>query len=322
MEEGWIKNSSGQCSIFAKACTGSYKIIEEDSKYQEISLLVSEAQYVIMLQETMKANEERHKNSCTALKTANDFVCGFSVISCGGNKLDSTCALEDSNLLTLDVIRDLFIQGVEEGLPDEDDAVSRLLFETGSKVMTGGNNMKMMFLFLKNIGWDRSPPFSGLKIKIHRIRSILCNQDRQSKTSLQMNLRLQQTIFGDKNLPSINLQMKNEEVEKAKLRAEEQASDEKKPGVAPDSMKKRPLSELNPYRASLLAQANKACKAIQSASKIRRTGKMEDTCIGYSSPEGKKTKIEYKYQSPKKEDLDTFSISSTLSGNGFSRGLP
>ena len=295
------------------------EIIEEDSKRQEI-LLVSEAQYVLTLQETMKANEERRKNSRTALETARDFVCGFSVIGCGGNELDSTCALEDSNLLTLDAVRDLFIQGVEEGLPDEKDAVSRL-FETGSKLMTGGN-MKMMFRFLKNIGWDRSPSFSGPKIKISRIRSTLSNQDRQSETYLQMNLRLQQTIFGDKNLPSINLQMKNEEVEEAKLRAEEQASDEKKPGAAPDSTKKRPLSELNPYRAGLVAQANKACEAMQSASKRRRTGKTEDTCIGYSSPEGKKTKIEYKYQTPKKEDLDTFSISSTLSGTGFSRGYP
>ena len=121
--------------------------------------------------------------------------------------------------------RDLIIQGVKEGLPEEEDAVSRL-FETGSKIMTGGN-MKMMFRFLKNIGWDRSPSFSGPKIKICRIRSTLSNQDRQSETSLQMNLRLQQTIFGDNNLPSINLQMKNEEVEEAKLRAEEQASDEK-----------------------------------------------------------------------------------------------
>ena len=156
------------------------EIIEEDPKRQEI-LLVSEAQYVLTLQETMKANEERRKNSRTALETARDFVCGFSVIGCGGNELDSTCALEDSNLLTLDAVRDLFIQGVEEGLPDEKDAVSRL-FETGSKLMTGGN-MKMMFRFLKNIGWDRSPSFSGPKIKIHRIRSTLSNQDRQSEPS-------------------------------------------------------------------------------------------------------------------------------------------
>ena len=87
------------------------EIIEEDPKRQEI-LLVSEAQYVLTLQETMKANEERRKNSRTALETARDFVCGFNVIGCGGNELDSTCALEDSNLLTLDAVRDLFIQGV------------------------------------------------------------------------------------------------------------------------------------------------------------------------------------------------------------------
>ena len=294
------------------------QIIEEDSKRQERSL-VSEAHHVLTLQETMKGNEERRKNSLTALETARDFVCGFSVIGCGGNELDSTCALEDPNLLTLDAVRDLFVQGVEEGLSDEKDAVSRL-FEAGSKIMTGGN-MKMMFRFLKNIGWDLSPSFSGPKIKICRIRSTLSNQDRQSETFLQMNLRLQQTIFGDNNLPSNNLQMKNEEVEEAKLRAEEQASDEKKPGAAPDSTRKRPLSEINPYTARLVAEANKACEAMQSASKRTRTGKTEDTCIGYSSPEGKKTKTEYKYQTPKKEDLDTFSISSTLSGTGFSRGL-
>ena len=87
------------------------EIIEEETKRQEI-LLVSEAQYVLTLQETMKANEERRKNSRTALETARDFVCGFNVIGCGGNELDSTCALEDSNLLTLDAVRDLFIQGV------------------------------------------------------------------------------------------------------------------------------------------------------------------------------------------------------------------
>ena len=61
------------------------EIIEEDSKRQEMSL-VSEARYVLTLQETMKANEERRKNSQTALETARDF-------GCGGNELDSTCAL-------------------------------------------------------------------------------------------------------------------------------------------------------------------------------------------------------------------------------------
>ena len=54
-------------------------------KRQEISL-VSEARYVLTLQETTKANEERRKNSQTALETARDF-------GCGGNELDSTCAL-------------------------------------------------------------------------------------------------------------------------------------------------------------------------------------------------------------------------------------
>ena len=141
----------------------------------------------------MKANEERRKNSLAALETAHDFVCGFSVIGCGGNELDSTCALEDSNLLTLDAFRNLFIQGVEEGLPDEEDDVSRL-FEKDAKLMTIGN-MKIMFCFLKNMCWDRSPSFSGPKIQINRIRSTLPNQDCVAETSLQMNLRLQQTIL-------------------------------------------------------------------------------------------------------------------------------
>ena len=69
-------------------------IIEEDSKHQDL-LLFSEAKYVLTLQETVKANEETRKNSLTALETARYLVCGFSVIGCRGNGLDSTCALED-----------------------------------------------------------------------------------------------------------------------------------------------------------------------------------------------------------------------------------
>ena len=95
---------------------------------------------------------------------------GFSVIGCGGNEHDSLCALEDPDLLTLDTVRNLFMKGVEEGLPDEDDALSRL-FERDSKLMNYFK-MKMMFRFFKNIGLDRSPSFSGPEIKIDRMNQI------------------------------------------------------------------------------------------------------------------------------------------------------
>ena len=82
-------------------------IIEEDLKRQDLSL-VSEAKHVLTLQDTVKANEETRKNSWTGLETARDFVYGFNVIGCGGNELDSACALEDSDLQTLDAVRNLF----------------------------------------------------------------------------------------------------------------------------------------------------------------------------------------------------------------------
>ena len=93
--------------------------------------------------------------------------------------------------------------------------------------------MKRMFHFFKNIGWDRSPSFTGPEIRVDRIRQTLQNEIRHTETHLQMKLRHMKTIFGDKNLPAISHQIKKEEAEEAKIRAEEQAIDEKKPPATP-----------------------------------------------------------------------------------------
>ena len=100
------------------------------------------------------------------------------------------------------------MEGVEEGLPDEADALSRL-FEKDSKLMIIPN-MKKLFRFLKNIGLDRSPSFSGPKIKINRISSTRNDSGRIIESFFRMNLRLQQTICNDESLPAINPTMKNE----------------------------------------------------------------------------------------------------------------
>ena len=125
------------------------------------------------------------------------------------------------------------MEGVEEGLPDEADALSRH-FEEDSKLMIIPN-MKKLFRFLKYIGLDRSPSFSGPKIKIHRISSTRWAHHRkffadESQTSADH-------ICGDESLPVINPSMKNElaaeEAEAAKTRAEKQADDEKKLAALP-----------------------------------------------------------------------------------------
>lgn len=90
LEEGYTANLKRESKNYREEIA----IIEEDSKHQDL-LLFSEAKYVLTLQETVKANEETRKNSLTALETARYLVCGFSVIGCRGNGLDSTCALED-----------------------------------------------------------------------------------------------------------------------------------------------------------------------------------------------------------------------------------
>ena len=103
LEEEYAENEERESKKYKEEMA----IIEEDLKRQDLSL-VSEAKHVLTLQETVKANEETRKNSWTGLETARDFVCGFNVIGCGGNELDSACALEDSDLLTLDAVRNLF----------------------------------------------------------------------------------------------------------------------------------------------------------------------------------------------------------------------
>ena len=103
LEEEYAENEERESKKYKEEMA----IIEEDLKRQDLSL-VSEAKHVLTLQETVKANEETRKNSWTGLETARDFVCGFNVIGCGGNELDSACALEDSDLQTLDAVRNLF----------------------------------------------------------------------------------------------------------------------------------------------------------------------------------------------------------------------
>ena len=89
--------------------------------------------------------------------------------------------------------------------------------------------MKRMFHFLKNIGFDytSSSSFTGPEIRVDRIRKTLQNEIRHTETYLQMKFRHMQTTFGEINLPVIRLQIKKEEAEEAKIRAEGQAIDKK-----------------------------------------------------------------------------------------------
>ena len=88
---------------------------------------MKDGKYITTQEDTVQANEEIRKSSLTILDIARDFVCAFNVIGCGGNEFDSACALEDSDLLILNALREsLFTQGVINGLPDELDAVSLL----------------------------------------------------------------------------------------------------------------------------------------------------------------------------------------------------
>ena len=78
------------------------------------------------------------------------------------------------------------------------------------------------------------------------------------------------------------------------------------------------LSEINPLAGNLLLKANTFC---HSATKKRRTEEA-DTDIGYRSPGGKKIG-KFVYKTPdEKGDHDASSISSTLSGTGFSKDYP
>ena len=70
----------------------------------------------------------------------------------------------------------MFNEGVAKGLPEELDALSRL-FDEESGLMTH-MNMKKIFRFFLNIGWDRSPSFPAeKKIRVDKIRSTVHNDE-------------------------------------------------------------------------------------------------------------------------------------------------
>ena len=97
------------------------------------------------------------------------------------------------------------------------------------------------------------------------------------------------------------------------LRAEEQENEGKRPAL-PNSTKKRSLSEISPYVGNLVAQADQVCDTVHSAKRGRTS--MERIV---SSPLVAKTN--FVFRTPNKDDsLDTHSISSRLSGTGFSKG--
>ena len=272
-------------------------------------------------EKNMKKNEVRLEDSRTEFDTVRDYVAGFRVISCGGNASDHYCALAaNHDTLNLDTVRKLFTSGVEDGLPEEDDALSYLFSKT-SKLMTRVS-MKKIFIFFKNIGLDRNPSFPGFpdqRIKTARIRttSFAGDEVRNIETNGRMKLRLMETIFRDEYLPAIGHTMRNElteaEEDAAMLRAEEQENEGKRPAL-PNSTKKRSLSEISPYVGNLVAQADQVCDTVHSAKK----GRTSMECI-VSSPLVAKTNFVFK--TPNKDDsLDTHSISSRLSGTGFSKG--
>ena len=84
--------------------------IEESITRQDASLL-SEATYILTQENPVKAIEEAFNSSLLALSTACAFVSTFSVIGCGTNEHESTCALHDSGLVTSNDLRNLFIEG-------------------------------------------------------------------------------------------------------------------------------------------------------------------------------------------------------------------
>jgi len=276
---------------------------------------------VLNQEKNMKKNEVRLEESRTEFDTVRDYVAGFRVIGCGGDESDHYCALAaNHDTLNLDTVRKLFKSGIEDGLPEEDDALSYLFSKT-SKLMTRVS-MKKIFVFFKNIGLDRNPSFPGFpdqRIKTARIRSTAFAGDevRNIETNGRMKLRLIETIFRDEYLPAIGHTMRNElaeaEEDAAMLRAEEQENEGKRPAL-PNSTKKRSLSEISPYVGNLVAQADQVCDTVHSAKKGRTS--MERIV---SSPLVAKTN--FVFRTPNKDDsLDTHSISSRLSGTGFSKG--
>jgi hypothetical protein len=284
---------------------------------------------VLNQEKNMKTNVVRLEESTTEFDTVRDYVAGFRVIGCGGDESDHYCALAaNHDTLNLDTVRKLFKSGIEDGLPEEDDALSYLFSKT-SKLMTRVS-MKKIFLFFKNIGLDRNPSFPGFpdqRIKTARIKSTSFAGDevRNIETNGRMKLRLIETIFRDEYLPAIGHTMRNElaeaeenelaeaEEDAAMLRAEEQENEGKRPEL-PNSTKKRSLSEISPYVGNLVAQADQVCDTVHSAKRGRTS--MERIV---SSPLVAKTN--FVFRTPNKDDsLDTHSISSRLSGTGFSKG--
>jgi len=284
---------------------------------------------VLAQEETLQANLDVCNERRKELESAQKFAWGFiKSIGCGGNEYDA-CALDNSNVLSLDTLREEFNEGVEKGLPEEEDTLSRL-FDEDTGLMTH-LNMKKLFRFFQNVSWDRSPSFSaGKKIRVDRSRSTVHNDEggmsqRICESVQQMNLRLQLTIFGDEYLPAIGQKMKNrmtlEAAQADKLKDEENANNQKRLAALPTSTKKRSLKEINPLAGNLLVQANKFWGVHSSARKRTKTEEV-DTGIAYSSPRGEKIE-KCVYKTPeKKGDHDAFSISSTLSGTGLSKDYP
>lgn len=218
--------------------------IEEEIGRQSHEL-IKECKHVLAQEETLQANLDVCNERLEELDRSCRFAWGFTrSIGCGGNELGHTCALDNPDLLSQDTLRDSFYEGVEKGLPEELDPLSRL-FDEGSGLMT---HMIMKRFFL-NIGWDRSPSFPAEKrIRVDKIRSTVYNDKgggskRIHESVQQMNLRLQLTIFGDERLPTtghnMRKRMTQDAAQAAKVKAEEQANDQKKLAAAPTSTRKR-----------------------------------------------------------------------------------
>jgi hypothetical protein len=215
----------------------------------------------------MQTNNLRLKVSRTEFDIARDYIAGFRVIGCGLKKPDHYCALAANlDTLNLDIVWKLFKLGVEDGLPQEADALNYLFSKT-SKLMAR-YSMKKIFRFFKNIGLDCSPSFRGYPdqtIIVERVRStcfVAGEEIRICESNERMKLRLMETIFRDEHLPTIGHTMRSElaEVEEdaAKLKAEEKENEGKRSAL-PSSTKKRNFAEISPYVGKLFAQADQVC---------------------------------------------------------------
>jgi len=266
--------------------------------------LIKECKQVLAQEETLQANLD----VCNERRKVRRSLHGDSSNQLAAEAINyDACALDNSNVLSLDTLREEFNEGVEKG-PEEEDALSRL-FDEDSGLMTH-LNMKKLFRFFQNVGWDRSPSFpAGKKIRVDRIRSTVHNDEGRMSQHIcesvqQMNLRLQLTIFGDEYLPAIGQNMKNrmtlEAAHADKLKEEENTNNHKRLAALPTSTKKRSLKEINPLAGNLLVQANTFCGVHSSAARKRTKTEEVDTGIAYSSPGGEKIE-KCVYKTPEKK---------------------